>query len=125
MLASFMCLDLVTTQTAQIVGGCVPLISAHNASANKTKMVQMETELFFYQGRTHLMFTCVLRRCVASTIFIPKLSTKFTKGAGSLISVATILVDRCTETRSATSVAEPTNYGRVWRKGAGKRGLEC
>ena len=71
------------------------------------------------------MFTCVLRRCVAATIFIPKLFAKFTKGADSVIPIAAILVDRCTETRSAPSVAEPTNYGRVWRKGAGKRGLEC
>ena len=59
------------------------------------------------------MFTCVLRRCVASTIFVHKLFAKFTKGAGSVVPIAAILVDRCTETRSATSGAEPTSYGRV------------
>ena len=31
--------------------------------------------------------------------------------------------DRCAETRSAPSVTEP--FMAVWRKGAGKRGLEC
>ena len=31
--------------------------------------------------------------------------------------------DRCAETRSAPSVAEP--FTAVWRKGAGRRGLEC
>ena len=32
--------------------------------------VRIETELFSYRGLAHLMFTCVLGRCVASTVLL-------------------------------------------------------
>ena len=46
-------------------------VHAAHASTNKTKIVWIETELFlFYPGRTHLVFTCVLGRYVASTALL-------------------------------------------------------
>ena len=50
-------------QTTQIVSD-VCFINDHiaYASSNKTKIVWIETELFFHPGRMRLMFTCVLGR---------------------------------------------------------------
>ena len=50
-------------QTTQIIS-VVCFITDHGAytSSNKTKIVWIETELFFYPGWMRLMFTCVLGR---------------------------------------------------------------
>ena len=46
-------------QTTQIISD-VCFITDHVASSNKTKIVWIETELFFYPGWMRPMFTCVL-----------------------------------------------------------------
>ena len=56
-------------QTTQIMSD-ICFITDHvgYVSSNKTKIVCIKSELFFYPGWMHLMFTCVLQRYVVSTV---------------------------------------------------------
>ena len=66
----------------------------------------------------------------ASTLYcFHNLSThmfrNFTDGADSMRFISAISVDRSAEIRVECPFNGVTNYGRIWKKGAGKRGLEC
>ena len=61
----------------------------------KPEMVGIETELFYYLGRTRLTCTYVLGRCVASTVF-------HTRTFGRALTAS---LDSSVEIKSAVSVA--------------------
>ena len=59
---------LQTTQRKQ--GVLFIAASKVYTSTKKTKIVSIETELFFHPGWMRVMFTCVLWRSVASTVIL-------------------------------------------------------
>ena len=67
-------LSSTSSTETQIISG-VSFITAHVAFANYNSVnkpqirVWIQTELFFYSGRTRLVFASVLGRCVASTVW--------------------------------------------------------
>ena len=81
-------------------------------SKKKIKIVRIETELFLCAqgGRAICWCACFDAMFLPVLLIKPKLSGRRWQMRGDK------------ERPFGTAV---TNYGRVWRKGAGKRGLEC
>ena len=91
-------------------------ITAHvaYASATQTQIVWIENELFFYPGRTRLMFTCILGRYAVSTVLIIR-KQAFRRAL-------TVSVDSCADIKNAFEWRN-----QLWQsleKGAGKRTSE-
>ena len=76
-------------------------------------------ETIFWLGRTYPMFTCVLRRCVASTVLV--LLANFTEGADSVRFIGGRFGAQMREDKECL-FSTVANYGRVWRIGGCRKG---
>ena len=63
-------------------------------------------DFYFYPWQTRLMFTCVLGRCVTSTVLsVPKTLFPNFVSTQTFLRAPTASVDSCAEIKSAPSVA--------------------
>ena len=100
-------------------------------STDKSEIICMQMELIFYPWLTHLTFMCVHQHCeYVKSIVLLLVHHFFAEGADSVRLVTLILitglisVDRWVEICKKYPFSGITIYGRVWRMGAGKDGLE-
>ena len=102
------------------MSGSVFLVTSHNAYASTKPKSLKQAEVIFYPGRTSPMFTCELRHYAFDTV----LSIFSQILRRSLTARESVDFRGQMHGDKALPFSGVTSYGRVWRKGAGKRGLE-